>query len=375
MDGLKIAFLPLVGLDPANTERTPKLFHLLSQSYQVIPVPVGRVDKFVFDQGGNKVSRYLVFLLNEASLVWSTLRLGKRERISAVFAEGSYYSLAGGIAAKMLGVPVIWDNHGNIKDFASTIGKSRFFVLGNLVMERYLAGISSAVLVVSEKEARAYGEMGFDTSKFRVIPTCADMDLVSSKCVPRQEARRKLGIDDRAMVVLFFGTLKYLPNRDAAEYIVRELHPRLRSKVPGTETYIAGSGQLEEDIPEGVHMLGFVPDLYLWLSAADVCVAPMWKGVGILTKVIDMLSTGRPTVVSPLAVEGIPELAHGVNCLIGKDKEAFPTEVEALLLDPARRETIGRKGKELIESSYSWQEVFPRLKALIDDLAAGPTSS
>lgn len=366
---MKIAFIPKVEVDPANSERTPKLLYLLSQWYDVVPISTGSLDKKVFDQSGNKFSRYVMFIFNEMLIAWSTLRQGRREGISAVFSEGTYYSLAGGMAAKVLGVPMIWDNHGNIKDFATTLGKSRFFLHGNLALERLLVRLASKVLVVSGNEVEAYRALGFDTSKFEVLPTCADIAMVDSRLRSREEARKELGIPDDTKVVLFFGTLKYMPNLDAAQYIVQEMYPRVAAEVPGVEICIAGSGDLGEEPPSGVKMLGFVPDLYLWLSAADVCVAPIWKGVGILTKVIDMLSAGRATVVSPLALEGIPELEHGTNCLLGTDRENFSQQVVALLRDPEMAERLGREGRELVMSTYSWEVVAPRLRDLVNKLA------
>jgi len=313
----------------------------------------------------------VMFILNELSIMWSTLRRGREEGISAVFAEGSYYSLAGGLAARMLGVPAIWDNHGNIKDFAATLGKSRLFLHGNLLLERLLVRLVSKVLVVSGREVEAYRALGFDTSKFVVLPTCADMALVASKLRTREEARRELGVDEGAKVILFFGTLGYMPNLDAAQYIVREMYPRVAAEVPAAEVFIAGSGKLEEEPPPGVRLLGFVPDLYAWLSAADICIAPVWKGVGILTKVIDMLSAGRATVVTPLALEGIPELEHGKNCLVGKDREDFSRQVIALLEDPRLAERLAKEGRELVVSAYSWEVVAPRLREIVGSLAGG----
>lgn len=362
---MKVAFVPSVPIDPTNSERSPKLLYLLSQWFDVVPVPTGALDKKVYDQSGNRFSRYIMFVLNEMSIAWTTLRMGKREGVDAVFAEGTYYSLAGGAAARVLGVPLIWDNHGNIKDFSAALGKSRFFLRGNLMLERMLARMAAKVLVVSRKEVDAYRSMGFDTAKFEVVPTCADMALVDSRLRTREEARRELGIDDQAKVVLFFGTLKYMPNLDASLYIVKEMYPAVAAEVPGTEVLIAGSGSLGEEAPHGVRMLGFVPDLYLWLSAADLCIAPIWKGVGILTKVIDMLSARRATVVSPLALEGIPELEHGVNCVVGKDRQDFARQVIDLLNDPRRADEIAGRGRELVMSAYSWEEVSPRLKEIV----------
>ena len=99
----------------------------------------------------------------------------------------------------------------------------------------------------------------------------------------------------------------------------------------------------------------------------DICISPMWKGVGILTKVIDMMAAGRPTVVSPLATDGIPELVHGQNCLIGKDPASFVQEVDQLLNDQALCDRIAEGGRELMIDHYSWASVGPQLKNYLDD--------
>lgn len=355
-------------MDPSNSERTPKLLYLLSQWFEVEAIPTGKMDRMVYDQAGNRFLRYILFVFNEFALVWTTLRQGKRSRVEAIFAEGTYYSLAGGFAARILGVPMVWDSHGNIRDFSQALGKSRFFMLGNLLLERTLVQLSNLVLVVSLKEIEAYRSLGFDTSKFMVVPTCADMELVKTRVKPSEEARRTLGLRPEEKIVLFFGMLKYKPNHDAALYLIREMWPMVRAEVPDARLYIAGSGNLGEEAPDGVTMLGFVPDLFVWLSAADVCVAPIWDGVGILTKVIDMLSAGRATVVSPLAIEGIPELQHGVNCLVGNDRAEFGRATIELLHDPELRENVGEEGHRMVLASYNWAETGERLKTAIVQL-------
>jgi len=74
--------------------------------------------------------------------------------------------------------------------------------------------------------------------------------------------------------------------------------------------------------------------------------------------------------VSPLALEGIPELEHGKNCLVGKDREDFARQVASLLEDPAEAERLGIKGRELVASHYSWEEVAPRLRDMMTALAS-----
>jgi len=151
--------------------------------------------------------------------------------------------------------------------------------------------------------------------------------------------------------------------------------PAVRVEVPNATAYLAGSGDLGEAAPEGVRLLGFVPDLAAWLSAADVCAAPTWRGVGILTKVIDMLSAGRATVVSPLALEGIPELEDGENCLVGNDPAHFSQQMVRLLNDAELRARLEGNGRKLVEERYCWEVVGPRLHRLLDELIGRPAGS
>jgi glycosyltransferase involved in cell wall biosynthesis len=245
------------------------------------------------------------------------------------------------------------------------LGKSGAFTKANVVLERIIGGMATRMLVVSEVDRRAYQSLGLSENKIMVLPTCADMDQVKRKTMTRSEARRLLGIEDRQKVILFFGTLNYRPNLLSAKYVVEQLAPKING-FDDTRIYIAGSGTFSYSIPQNVRFLGFVPDIYAWLAASDVCIAPIWEGVGILTKVIDMLSMGTPTVVSPLAIEGIPELENRVNCLIGKDPEDFATQLICLLADTQLQARLGAEGRKLVESKYSWKMTAPLLFQMLE---------
>lgn len=359
----KILFVPYVTPNAQNSERTPKLLHILSQWGEIVPITTDKLDSKVFDQKRNKFARYGLFILNELKTFFNILTNGKKNRGSLVFAEGSYYAFVGAMASKILQIPAVWDNHGNIRDFGAAVGKSKIFIKLNLWLEKITASMVSCVLVVSEKDKMAYAEMGFDTSKFMIIPTCADFANIPE--ISKEDARAKLGIDDNKKIILFFGSLNYYPNKDAVRYLLDEMLPSLKKTTPEALLYVAGSGKIE-DADEAV-MLGFVPDIFLWISAADVCVAPLWKGVGILTKVIDILAMGRPVVVSQLAVDGIPELVDGKNCLIGT-RENFHEKVEQILDDPQLGEALGSEGRNLIVEKYSWGAVAPQLKSCLEGL-------
>jgi glycosyltransferase involved in cell wall biosynthesis len=91
-----------------------------------------------------------------------------------------------------------------------------------------------------------------------------------------------------------------------------------------------------------------------------------------------MMAAQRPVVVTPLALEGIPELADGVNCKLGKDREQFLDSVMALVGDAPLRDRLGREGAKLVARSYDWNDLGQRLSAILQMVmteAEGGTAS
>ncbi|MDD1767524.1 MAG: glycosyltransferase family 4 protein [Methanomassiliicoccales archaeon] len=366
-----IAFAPAVSLPVMTNERIPKMFVTLSKRFDVVPIPLSRFNRIAYDQKVNKFARYLLFPLDELVIFFNSVRLSKKHKVALLFAENAYTSLAGGLAAKILRIPLVWDNHGNVKLFAEAMQKSSFFTSANIALERLLQGLATQIIVVSRMDKDAYVELGFDIGKFEIIPICADLQTVRKNSVDRASARARLSIPKDQKIVLFFGTLGYYPNLEAVEYIANELYPEAKKKIDNVHFYVAGGGTYPGKLPDGVHHLGFVPfdpDLCIWLSAADVCIAPLWRGVGVLTKVVDMLSAGKPAVLSPLCLKGIPELEHGVNCLVGEDSKSFTREVVRLLDDDDLQKRIARNGMDLIEQRYSWEVVGPRVWEILESI-------
>jgi len=367
----KIAFAPAITLPVLTNERIPKMFVTLSERFDVIPIPLSGLNRIIYDQKINKFVRYLLFPIDEIGIFFDTLRLSKRNKASLIFAENAYISLACGLAAKMLQIPMVWDNHGNVKIYAEAMHKSSIFTRMNILLERVLQNLASKVFVVSKIDKDAYEQLGFDMGKFLVIPICADLTTVDRNRMNKTEARKSLSIPADEKMVLFFGTLNYHPNLEAVVYIAEMLCPEVSKKIDDVHYYIAGGGVYPGQLPDNVHHIGFVPfspDLCIWLSAADICIAPLWRGVGVLTKVVDMLSMEKPSVLSPLCLKGIPELQHDVNCLMGTDEESFAREVVRLLEDPALQERLAKGGRKTIAQGYSWEVIGPRIYDVLESI-------
>ncbi|MDD1770610.1 MAG: glycosyltransferase family 4 protein [Methanomassiliicoccales archaeon] len=362
----KVLFVPKLKAAEGTSERSPMMLKLLRERFRVEEVPAGRVCEFACDPRGHRFARYLMFPLGELHLFLRTLSRLRKEQ-AVVFAEGSYFALPAALACKLRSAPAIWDNHGNVRTYGKSVGKSLYFIASNEMLEGVLERLSAKVLVVSERDRQSYVEAGFPHPKLEVVPTCVELAVVD-RTPAKDEARKKLGLPGDVPLVLFFGTLSYGPNLEAASCIAQNIAPRVRGRIPGARFAIAGGGCPPGGLGDGVDLLGFVPDIHLWISASDVCIAPIWSGVGILTKVIDMLSHSRPTVVSPLALDGMPELHHGTNCLVGQNAQGFADNIVAVLRDKEMGWLLGRSGRELVEAKYSCDRIGAQVKDLVRGL-------
>jgi glycosyltransferase involved in cell wall biosynthesis len=349
------------------------MFLTLSKYYDIYPVTLSKFNRIVYDQSYNKLLRYFFFILDEFLIFLAALRVIRSNSIDLVFAENSYFAIASVLAAKITGKPAIWDNHGNVKLYSEAMGKSQIFSMANTSMEKYLHKIVSKVLVVSKVDRDEYDRLGFSMDKFEILPICADTETMDRNAISKEEARKILGVPTGEIVVLFFGTLRYDPNMEAVNYIIDVLSKKAEEYFPSVTFYIAGGGAKLENLPKNVKHIGFIPfDPYLclWLHASDVCIAPLWRGVGVLTKAVDMLSAGKPTVLTEVVTAGMPELKHELNCLVAKDKVSFLNEFMKLLADNELRERIGSEGRRLVEKRYSWAIVGKQVRQIIDSLIA-----
>jgi len=127
--------------------------------------------------------------------------------------------------------------------------------------------------------------------------------------------------------VAFLGGFGHKPNAEAVEWFVRDVMPILRRRMPGVKLRVFGSN-MPDDLAEtlaaeeDVVVEGWVEDVRAAYDTCRVFIAPLQSGAGIKGKVIAALAHGVPTVMSPVAAEGI-SVAHGTDAFIASSPEEW----------------------------------------------------
>jgi sugar transferase (PEP-CTERM/EpsH1 system associated) len=161
--------------------------------------------------------------------------------------------------------------------------------------------------------------------------------------------------------LVFSGKLSYFANEDAARYLLEEILPRLRERVPEARVILAGarpSRALRAIAARagGVRVTGYVSDLRPVLSCACAAVCPVRVAVGVQNKVLEAMAMGLPVVATPLAARGALADAPGAALRVAADADGFARACAEVLTAPAAaRAEAGAAARSFVRARAGWE--------------------
>ncbi len=212
--------------------------------------------------------------------------------------------------------------------------------------------------VFSERDARAVADLAPEVSRWiRVNPFGIAIPPASDPASEQPDS------------LLFVGNFTHAPNRDAALWLAREIHPQIRASHPHAKLLIVGSSPprevLELAVP-GVEVLADVPAIEPYIASAAVVVAPLRIGGGMRMKVLLGLASGKAVVTTTRGTEGFLVETGGAlpPFLVADETEAFAAAVAGLLADGVRRRELGARARVFVERHHSLSAWGARLEAV-----------
>ena len=261
--------------------------------------------------------------LPAAALALVRLRaLLRRERVALVHAHGSRGALYAGVAARWLGVALVW--HVRVAD-------------PDPRLDRLLARLASAIVTNSGATAARLRRLPSATAKLAIVPNGVDLARFAPGPVD-PALGRALGLPDGVPVVAYFGRLEHGKGVD----VLVDAAARLHDKLPATAFLFVGDGPLREPLAARAataglpaHFVGRRDDVAALLRLCAVVVLPS-RQEAFGRVLIEAMAAGVPVVATH--VGGIPEVCvDGVTGLLvpPEDPDALAVAIALTLTDEA----------------------------------------
>lgn len=223
-----------------------------------------------------------------------------------------------------------------------------------LKYEKYILNAFNLNLVCSNEDLK-FLENKHNIQNIRLLPNGVDTDKFKPMAHDYSHAH----------TLLFTGNMDYAPNVDAVLYFASDVFPLIKQSMPDVKFVIAGQRPIDKvkalDNQNDIQVTGFIPELSEMYNSASVVVAPLRFGAGTQNKVLEAMAMGIPVVCSNIGFEGLG-IQDGEGAYMRTDATSFAAQVVELLKDAQLRESVGKKGVEVIQKNFSWDTVSNTLE-------------
>lgn len=163
------------------------------------------------------------------------------------------------------------------------------------------------------------------------------------------------------------GNMSDGPNSDGADWFVRRIWPRIRSKISGASLELVGRDPSDQvkalSAHNGVSVTGPVPDVRPHLIRAAVSIAPLRFGTGTRLKILEAMAAGLPVVSTTVGAEGL-DFTPGRDLVLADRPSAFADACIRMLTDSAHRFAIAAAGRSAVQK-YDWGTIYATIRQLV----------
>ncbi|NQV28860.1 MAG: glycosyltransferase [Rhodopirellula sp.] len=215
-------------------------------------------------------------------------------------------------------------------------------------MEKQVAAAASVIMTVSETEQGYFQKLG--GYNVRLVPNGVDCAAFNKYPIGRKHARPTL---------LYLGALSWQPNAKAAEFLARDVMPRILAERPDARLQIVGRNPGPEvtalaELPN-VEVHANVPDVGHYLEQASILAVPLDSGGGTRLKILEAFAAGLPVISTPVGCEGI-ECRHGEHLWVA-ERDQFAEGLLAAIDAPQLVTEFAERGRRLAEETYDWSVI------------------
>ena len=198
-----------------------------------------------------------------------------------------------------------------------------------------------------------------------IIPNGVDLD----KFKLEQADNKFLEKEKR---ILFIGDFKWMQNRDAASFIIKEIWPLITANGKWQmangklKLWIVGRNmpQSLKNLTEDKNVIfddnnqDKTEDIY---KKAFLLLAPLKIAAGTSYKILEGMASGTAVVTTNLGIEGL-DAKDNVQVLVAENAQGLAQNVTKLLTDKNFYEKLTKNARDFVEKNYNWEEITKKLE-------------
>jgi glycosyltransferase involved in cell wall biosynthesis len=237
--------------------------------------------------------------------------------------------------------------------------------------EKSWVAFMDVTTAVSEVDAEYYRSIASDINKIKVFSNVIDTAMYKNTLPPPD------GLIKPCMYLAGTFGHYHSPMNWAARWIIEEILPLVKKKIPDIHFYMVGRGGEiiwgELNNPS-VTVTGKLLSVLPYLCNADVALVPLKFESGTRFKILEAGACGIPIVSTTLGAEGIP-VTHNKDILIADTPIEFAEAIIRIIQDKKFAAEMAINCKKLIENKYSVQHLAEEGKAILEYIKENNTKS
>ncbi len=322
--------------------------------------------------------------LNDVKALQEIKKIIREFRPDIVHTHAAKAGALGRLAAKQCGVPVIVHTfHGHVFHSYFNPLKTKVFIQ----IERYLAGISTGIIAISELQKKELSETFkiCAAEKIKVIPLGFDLDKFRTNMQEKRVRFRKAyNITDDEIAVGIVGRLVPVKNHSLFLEAIQKVRSATNKRV---RFFIVGDGEERQKIEAKATALGidFISENFeqqsatltftSWLKDIDrvnagvdiIALTSMNEGTPV--SIIEAQAADKPIVST--RVGGMKDIvSEGETALLSEptNSDAFSNNLLKMIEDDDFRFSCGSRGSEMVMQKFSYQRLVSDMREYYDML-------
>lgn len=298
----------------------------------------------------------------------------RRERPDVVSTWMYHADLIGGLAAKAVGVPVVWGVRSSGVLTSSTKTATRMVARGCAIASRI---VPKVIACCSYRAREAHEALGYPAAKFRMVPNGFDLERFKPDPAARISVRAELQLPPNTPLVGLIA--RYHPCKNHQGFL--EAAAAVATRLPDVHFVLVGDGVHQYNVPlvadvrrlgleSRVHLLGLREDVERLIASLDVVASTSWTEA--FPNVLgEAMACGVPCVVTDVGDSAYIVGEFGTVVQQGDIMGLADGIHHTLTLSAAERHTLGERARSRVTAHFEIGMVAHEYERLFRLVAEG----